>query len=68
MRVFPLHPVTDTSQSYLIILPSGPENDGMVECFNPTCLMMQSMFLNDLRDKWDIPLPFIMHVYTASIH
>ena len=40
----------------------------MIECFNRTCLMMLSMFVNDRRDNWHELLPFVMHAYRASIH
>ena len=40
----------------------------MVECFNRTCLMMLSMFVNDRRDNWNELLPFVMHVYRTSVH
>ena len=41
---------------------------GMVECFNRTCLMMLSMFVNDRRDNWHELLPFVMHAYRTSVH
>ena len=40
----------------------------MVECFNRTCLMMLSMFVNDRRDNWHELLPFVMHAYRTSVH
>ena len=40
----------------------------MVECFNRTCLMMLSMFVNNRRDNWHELLPFVMHVYRTSVH
>ena len=48
--------------------PYHPESDGMVECFNRTCLMMMSMFVNDRRDNWSELLPFVMHAYRTSVH
>ena len=47
--------------------PYHPEFDGMVECFNRTCLMLLSMFVNDWRDTWNELLPFVMHAYVADI-
>ena len=48
--------------------PYHAESDGMVECFNRTCLMMLSMFVNDRRDNWHELLPFVMHAYQTSVH
>ena len=48
--------------------PYHPESDGMVERFNCTCVMMQSMFINDRRDNWHELLPFVMHAYRTSVH
>ena len=48
--------------------PYHPDSDGMVERFNRTCLMMLSMFVNDLRDNWNELLPFVMHAYRTSVH
>ena len=42
--------------------PYHPESDGMIEHFNQTCLMMLSMFVNDVdrRDNWHELLPYVM--------
>ena len=48
--------------------PYHPESDGMIECFNRTCLMMLSMFVNYRRDNWHELLPFVMHAYRPSVH
>ena len=48
--------------------PYHPESDGMIECFNRTCLMMPSMFVNDRWDNWHKLLPFVMHAYHTSVH
>ena len=48
--------------------PYHPESDGMVEHFNCTCLMMQSIFVNDRPDNWHELLPFVMHAYRTSVH
>ena len=48
--------------------PYHPESDGMIECFNWTCFMMLSMFVNDPRDNWHDLLPYVMHAYRTSVH
>ena len=48
--------------------PYHPESDGMIECFNRTCLMMLSMFVNDRQDNWHELLPYVMHTCRTSVH
>ena len=48
--------------------PYHPESEGMIECFNRTCLMMLSMFVNDRWDNWHELLPYVMHAYRTSVH
>ena len=48
--------------------PCHPENDGLVERFNRTLLMMLAMFAGENRDDWDDLLPAVMMVYRSSVH
>ena len=45
--------------------PYRPESDGMIERFNRTCLMMLSMFVNDLIKLFDKP-PVIRLAYKRA--
>ena len=45
-----------------------PKSDGIVEQFNQTCLMMQSMFVNDRWDSLDNQLTFAMCAYRTRVY
>ena len=48
--------------------PYHPTNDGLVERFNITFLMMLAMFAGENQDDWDYLLPAVMMAYRSSVH
>ena len=45
-----------------------PANDGLLERFNRTLLMMLAIFAGENRDDWDDLLPAVMMAYRSSVH
>ena len=48
--------------------PYHPANDGLVERFNRTLLMMLAMFMGEKHDDWDDLLLAVMMAYRSSVH